>query len=311
MEDFSISPEAQNEAVQLIEQFLADEEGFQALEAEKRTDVDEKKLGPRRIELVLQEKNAFRLPATRKRIVVTALYEPTGHFRTYLLHGREWRNREKGDLSRIKTSAGSDKVDILEMFIYDNKSIYKEESEQFSTEEPKQETAWKRAWRELNRLSNGEKEQLHQWDGTAGTSPGTTPAVSAWQDPDLDDDYGYGYLTHTPSVYKPSPPHRSYFRVAGDSVGTELLQKQRERMLTATIEVASVPDPTPEAKTPVVPGVGTAESPRGPVRALPIIFKPDDSFNTCYCGMPGCDNCHLTSVLAELGGKKPGHYTVH
>ena len=304
MEDFSIAPETQNEALQLIEQFLADEEGFQSLEAEREKDGGEKQLGPARIELLVQEKNPSRLPSTRKRLVITSLLEPTGNFRNYLLSGREWRDLEKRDLSRIKTSANSDTIDIIEMFIYDSNSIYKEEAEPFSTEITKQQTAWKRAHREFHRLSEAEKLQLARWDGAVGMSPavnGPTKPASYYPDLDLDDDYsGYGWIgARTPAVYKPSPPHRSYFRVAGDGIGAELLKKHQEKLLAAKLEVVVVPDPVPEKAHAPAKSVEITASATLSKTALPIIYKPDPDFQECYCGMTGCEYCHLTSILAE------------
>lgn len=317
MEDFSVAQETQNEAFQLIEQFLSDEEGFRSLEAERKEDVGEKQLGPARIELLVQEKNPSRLPATRKRFVVTSLLEPAGNFRNYLLSGREWRDVEKRDLSRIKSSMHSDAVDIVEMFIYNPNSIYKEEMEPFSTENTKQQTAWKRAHREFHRLSEAEKTQLNQWDGVVGMSPAevaSTKPASYYPDVDLDDDYsGYSWIgSRTPAVYKPSPPHRACFRVAGDSAGAELLKKHQEKLLTAKLEVVVVADSAPEKKEPVSKAAEVEARPEAHKSALPIIYRPDPDFHECFCGITGCDNCHLTAILAELGdARRHSRYNIH
>jgi len=188
MEDFSTADETQNEALQFIEQFLADEEGFQSLEAERKADVSEKQIGPRRVELLVQERNPSRLPATQKRLVVTSLIEPSGNFRSYLLTGREWRSMEKRDLSKITSTMNSDAVDVLEVFIYDAGSIYTEEREPFSTEVAKQQTAWKRALREFGRLDEPEKVQLRYWDGMAGMSPAVVKPTTTHY-PEVDPDF--------------------------------------------------------------------------------------------------------------------------
>jgi len=313
MEDFSTADETQNEALQFIEQFLADEEGFQSLEAERKADVSEKQIGPRRVELLVQERNPSRLPATQKRLVVTSLIEPSGNFRSYLLTGREWRSMEKRDLSKITSTMNSDAVDVLEVFIYDAGSIYTEEREPFSTEVAKQQTAWKRALREFGRLDEPEKVQLRYWDGMAGMSPAVfKPTTTHYPEVDPDfDEYAYtgGWMGRTPSTYKPHPPHKAYFRVAGDSVGTELLRKQQEKLLADKLEIVVVPDLVlrePETKVSEVKPVATI-----PKTGLPIIFKPADGFAECYCGLPGCDNCHLTAISASTGGRGHRHHDIH
>jgi hypothetical protein len=310
MEDFSTADETQNEAVQLIAEFLADEEGFQSLEAERKADVGEEQLGPRRIELVIQEKNTSRTPAVQKRIVVTSLLEPSGKFASYFLTGREWRSLEKRDLSKIRTTTNSDAVDILEMFIYDAGSIYKEEREPFSTEITKQQTAWRRACREFNRIGEPEKMQLDAWDGIVGMPPVVIKAATSHY-PDIDSDdfevYGYsGWMPRTPSTYKPSPPHKAYFRRAGDSVGCELLRKHEENLLTAKLEIVVVSDPVPET----VPAE-TREDAEVSKSNLPIVFTPEPDFRQCYCGMAGCDNCHLTSILTGINKKEHRRYDIH
>lgn len=316
IEDFSTADETQSEARQFINQFLADEEGFQSLEAERKADVDKKQLGPRRIELLVQEKNPARLPVIQKRFVVTSLLEPTGNFGSYFLVGREWRSLEKQDLSWIKSNTNSETIDIIEMFIYDVESIYKKESEPFSTEISKQQTAWKRAWREFNRLSYEEKTELSRWNGVVEMSPIVSkPAATHYRDVDPEEnDYGYsysGWLGRTPTVYKPSPPHKAYFRVAGDSVGTALLRKHQERLLTAKPEIAVISDLVPETQTPDTKPSETKDTMKVSKPGLPIIFKPEPDFHECYCGMTGCDNCHLTSIMSETGGKRLSRYTIH
>jgi len=316
VEDFSTAAETQNEAVQFIGQFLADEEGFQSLEEERKADVDEKQLGPRRIELVIQEKNPSNIYTVhQKRIVVVSLLEPSGNFTSYYLTGREWGSVEKRDLSKSTTTVTSDTVDIMEMFIYDGGSIYKEEREPFTTEITKQQTAWKRAQREFNRLDGSEKTQLNAWDGIAGMPPAvTTAATSQDSDTELDDFGAYGYsggysswwMSRTPSTYKPSPPHKAYFRRAGDSVGCELLRKHEENLLTAKLEIVVVSDPVPKTEP-----AETREVVEVSKSNLPIVFTPEPDFQQCYCGMAGCDNCHLTSILAGINKKEHRRYDIH
>lgn len=307
MEDFSTAPETQNEAFQLIEQFLADEEGFQSLEAERKADVGDRRLGPRRVEVLIQERKPTRLPAKRKRLLVTSVLEPSGHFQSHVVSGREWISLEKRELSDVVVNFNSDIIDIIELFIYDEGSIYKEEAEPFTTEPTKQSTAWKRLLREHGRLEHVEKVQLTKWDGVVGMSPAVTPPAPTYPDVDPDDDYGYGWINRTPSTYKPSPPHRAYFRVAGDNVGAELLQKHRQKLLETKMEIVVVPDRIPEE--PKV--LETKPVAKVPKPGLPIVFKPEDDFQKCYCGLPGCDNCHLTSILAETMMPKGGRYNVH
>lgn len=310
MEDFSTADETQNEAWQLIEQFVADEEGFQVLESERKTDVTEKRLGPRRIEVLIQEKRVVTsVPAKRKRLVVTGLLEPSGRFPGHILAGREWRNVELRDLAFTVTSFNSELVDIMELFIYDGGSIFKEENEPFGTETKKQETAWRRAVREFGRIEPAQRGLLVNWDGKTGMPPAAASpgAKSIYPDVEPDDYYGYGHswINRPPPTYKPSPPHRAYFRVAGDAIGNELLQKHHQKLLETRMEIIVVPDPVPVAPDP--PVEAKVSKPH-----LPIIFKEDDSFHQCYCGMPGCENCHLTAILAESGGRmQNGRYTIH
>lgn len=306
MDDFSTAPETQNEAIEVIEQFMADEEGFRELERESNS--DEKSSGPRRVEVLIQERNPGLFPARQQRLVVTAILSPSGHFNTYTVSGRVWRDMLQNDLASQVVTFASEGIDILEIFIFGGSEVFREETEVFSTESTKQAKAWRTLEREHRRLGPQERIALVTWSGGEASASKTTAGNRYPETEPYDKEPHTHWTQRAPSVYNKaafSAVHKAYFRVAGDDIGIKLHQDHRKKTQAATLDIVVVPDSESPTGKPV-----PAKAAKVVGAKMPIAFVPSEEFQFCYCGMPACENCHITSIVEEQGARGNRH-TIH
>jgi hypothetical protein len=302
-EAYSISAEGQEEAFEIIEGICAEENVTASLiNKVPKEETVSALVGPKRLEITLRPLNG----SGEKRLVMTDLMPPSGHYKCYSVSGRAWTPGQKGLSTNVETTWGSSYwLSRIDAYLGGSAGSA---TDHFTPQN--QEMAWASLEKMWYRFQEAEKRVIRNWTVMGPT----TPAAAA-----DDDVYGgewYGPATHsqhwtqrTPSAYD-TTPIVAFFRVRGDEVGAEIHKEQEDawwaehggkdpaEMLVALLAPA---EKKPKADSPQETSSGDGTPAADDVCA--------------ECGGAQCtDNYCIEALdLAAFGGQvvADGRYTIH
>ena len=208
-------------AFEALEEICRDEELVTPLG--KINEVEDKAvsslIGPKRLEITLRALGN----AGEKKLVVTDVVPPTGHYANYSVSGREWTTYQK-KLDKGASTLWGTSHDLVRIDAYlggGNGSA----TEHFTPRD--QERAWAALEKMFIKFKPAEVQVLKNWE---------VDIVGAANN----DDWGYGgewygpnnrgqhYTNRVPSAYAPKRPEKAHFRVAGDEVGAVIHLEQKK-----------------------------------------------------------------------------------
>lgn len=301
-EAYSISEEGQDSAFEVLEQICAEENVTATLmNKPPKEETVPALIGPKRLEITLRSLNG----SGERRLVVTDLMPPAGHYKYYSVSGREWTANQKtlkvpcetvwGSsywLARIDAYLGGSAGSATDHFTPAN-----------------QETAWASLEKMWYRFQEAEKRVIKNW------TPLGSETTSVLDDEDAYGGEWYGPARHsqhwtqrTPSVYD-TKPVTAFFRVRGDEVGAEIHKEQEDAWWAEhggkdpaemLAELLAPAEKKPEAGTSQESGSGSA--------------TPATDGVCSECGGNECPTtyCLQDVGLAAFGGVvADGRYTIH
>lgn len=303
---FAHDEEEQNEAFETLQQLLDMEEREpEENEEDPMTSV----AGPKRMELEMRQTHS---PSVTRKMVVTSVVGPRGSFKSYISHGRLYK--DNGELDKfITTAMNSDLWRITAIKVYPGgiSSPVTSHYGQYSLSAIND--PWEKASTYLEGLQPSELAVIKNWH---------PPLI----EDDEDDIYGYGahYTNRVPGHYQHQgayshithtyKPPVGMLRTSGDDIGalihketceliSELPDDDREMSILEYLEkkdeagTEEIPKVEISAKIDAATGGGGSSD-----------VKSDSAIVFCDCNSPSCNACEEISLAAQLAGCG---YTLH
>lgn len=297
---FGHDQEEQNEAYETLVDLLMMEERSEDREEEAMTIA-----GPKRMEVVLKQISS---PTIVRRLIVTTILPPSGHFKNYMLGGRIYKTC--GTLEKFKsTGMSSDMWRISEIKQYPGGVSAPATTYYGSHSVERMDAAWKKIVTFIKSLHPSEINVIQGWECKS----------NPLDDDDEDDLYGFGYggmggshyTQRIPSAYQPPPPPVAMLRTAGDEVGKLI------HLGTSEIEVAR---PDSEREMDILEYLekkDEAETEENPEAEISASIEAgsktsgdggssnnSDVSNIvfCDCGSPSCTTCQEIALAEGLLG---------
>jgi len=296
-EAYGPSEHEQIQAFECLENICEEEEVVSSIGRLKEEDTELSGLvGPKRLEITLRSHGS----TVERKLVVTDLMPPTGHYRYYSVSGREWKVYQK-KLDRLNTTlwGSSAWLSRIDAYLAGGEGSC---TEHFTPQN--QEEAWGLLEKMFYKFKPAEITVLKNWTiDEAG---------------DDDDDWGYGgvfygpthggqhWTNRSPAAYAPKEAH---FRVAGDEVGAVIHREQKKIW-----EESGSPSPQDTLQAILEPKIEKKDEAGDDDDASGNSSSTtDDSCSEC-----GGDDCHPAYCvqdfgIAAFGPAIPvdGGYTVH
>lgn len=303
---FAHDEEEQNEAFETLQQLLDMEEREpEENEEDSMTSV----AGPKRMELELKQKHT---PTVIRKLVVTYAVGPSGSFKSYVCHGRLYK--ENGQLDRFQTQGmNSDLWNISSIKTYPGGisppvTAYIGQYNLVRTND-----AWEKVATFLEGLQPSELSVIDKWQ-------------PAWVDDDEDDIYGYGaahYTNRVPNHYQHGggaysntyKPPVGLLRTSGDDIGALIHKETCELILEQPVEhqemdILEYLEKKDEAETEEIPVEISAKidaaATTGGGGSSDV--ESDSAIIFCDCNSPSCNTCEEISIAEQFAGCG---YTLH
>ncbi len=249
-------------------------------------------IGPKRLEITLRALGN----AGSKKLVVTDVVPPTGHYQRYSVSGREWETYQK-KLDKGISTFWATSHDLIRVDAYLGGGAGSA-TEHFTPLD--QERAWAALEKMFLKFKSAEVQVLKNWEvNEAGAA--------------ADDNWGYGgewygpnnrsqhYTNRLPSHYEPKKPEKAHYRVAGDEVGAviHLAQKKVWEEEGSPDAGQSLKEMLEAKETEKKSDAGDAASDGGSSGGS--TEEPDFSCDDC-----GGDECHPAYCLKDFGAGMSG-----
>lgn len=303
-EAYGTSEEGQKSAWEVLEQICAEENVTASLcNTKPRENTVSSLIGPKRLEITLRTIGGV---GPEKKLVVTDLMPPAGHYKYYSVAGRLWEDYHKKLKGTTETFWGSTYwLARIDAFLGGSAGSA---TDHFTPQN--EEQAWASLEKMWYKFQPAEITVIKNW---TVAETGTTAAVDddiygeAWYGPARNSQH---WTQRTPSAYD-TKPIVAHFRVAGDEVGAVIYREQQEAWTqehgdkTPAETLAELLAPPAEKKDEV-----GAQQASGSDSDTPATVSVCDE-----CGGPACTPafCVEDLDLAAFGGRVvvDGRYTIH
>ena len=251
------------------------------------------------------EMKQIKTPSISRTLVVTKIISPSGNFRTYVSHGRLYK--DNGELEKFTTQGmNSDLWRISAIKTYPGGHSSPVTAYQGQHVLIPSNSSWERAATFLEGLKPAELAVIERWK----------PAII---DDDEDDIYGYGaahYTNRVPNHYQHGGAYSSsshvykppvaMLRTSGDDIGALIHKETCELIQEEPVgDILEYLEKKDEAETEEIPEVEIsakidAASASGDGGSSDV--KSDGSIVFCDCNSPDCNACEEISLAMHLAG---------
>lgn len=293
----------QIQAFEALECICEEEEVVSSIGQVKEKVEDEKLsglAGPKRIEITLRQLGR----AVEKKLVVTDVMPPSGHYSSYSVAGREWKGKTlENTISTLWSS--SNWLARIDAYLPGGQGSA---SDHFTPQN--QEQAWASLEKMFYKFKPAELTVLKNWTLDDDDDPIMDIYGGEWYGPTHRSQH---WTNKSPSHY--APPQSAHFRVAGDEVGAVIHIEQQK-----TWEEEGSPDPEQSLKEMLEAKEDEKKADAGTVSTASGSGKaandPQTSDDRCgECGGNDCPSAFCVEDAYGVGvsGGIPidGSYTVH